>query len=40
MCDVIIMGTFDEYPELLATGAAISLIAGALGRALGPMTAR
>ena len=29
-------GYFDEYPHLLATGSAVSLIAGAFGRAIGP----
>lgn len=27
---------FDDYPHLLSTGTAISLIAGAVGRAIGP----
>lgn len=29
-------GAFDDYPQLLSTGTAISLIAGAVGRAIGP----
>ena len=29
-------GAFDDYPHLLATGSAVSLIAGAFGRAIGP----
>ena len=29
-------GSFDDYPHLLATGSAVSLIAGAFGRAIGP----
>ncbi|RSH91750.1 hypothetical protein EHS25_009119 [Saitozyma podzolica] len=36
MSDMMIMGAFDDYPDLLATGSAISLIAGAGGRAIGP----
>ncbi|RXK37787.1 hypothetical protein M231_04943 [Tremella mesenterica] len=36
MCDILTMSAFDDYPELLATGSAISLIAGAFGRAFGP----
>lgn len=28
MSDMMIMGAFDDYPDLLATGSAISLIAG------------
>jgi hypothetical protein len=30
------MNTLEEYPDLLATGSAISLIGGAFGRAIGP----
>lgn len=30
------MNTLQDYPDLLATGSAVSLIAGAFGRALGP----
>lgn len=30
------MNTLQDYPNLLATGSAVSLIAGAFGRALGP----
>jgi len=33
---MLTVGAFDDYPDLIATGAAISLIAGAGGRALGP----
>lgn len=36
MCDILTMNTLQEYPELLATGSAISLIGGAFGRAIGP----
>ena len=36
MCDILTMNTLEEYPELLATGSAISLIGGAFGRAIGP----
>lgn len=36
MCDILTMNTLQDYPDLLATGSAISLIAGAFGRALGP----
>jgi hypothetical protein len=28
MCDMLTVEVFDDYPELLATGSAISLIAG------------
>jgi hypothetical protein len=28
MCDCLTMATFDDYPELMAAGSAISLIAG------------
>lgn len=30
------MNTLEDYPDLLATGSAISLIGGAFGRAIGP----
>lgn len=33
------MAAFDEYPHLLASGSAIVLIAGAGGRAIGPVLA-
>jgi hypothetical protein len=36
MCDILTMNTLEEYPDLLATGSAISLIGGAFGRAIGP----
>ncbi len=28
MCDMLTMAVFDDYPDLLATGSAISLVAG------------
>lgn len=31
-------GAFDKYPRLVATGSAINVIAGAGGRATGPVT--
>ncbi|CAD6573943.1 MAG: hypothetical protein TREMPRED_000968 [Tremellales sp. Tagirdzhanova-0007] len=34
--DMLTMAVFDDYPDLLATGSAVSLIAGAGGRAAGP----
>jgi MFS family permease len=33
---MLTVAAFDDYPHLLATGTAISLIAGAVGRAVGP----
>lgn len=36
MCDILTMNTLEDYPDLLATGSAISLIGGAFGRAIGP----
>lgn len=36
VCDMLIVASFDDYPDLMATGAAIALIAGAGGRAIGP----
>lgn len=33
---MLTLSVFDQYPELLATGSAVSLIAGAGGRATGP----
>ncbi|WVQ80752.1 hypothetical protein IAT38_002857 [Cryptococcus sp. DSM 104549] len=39
MCDHAVFRCFDEYPESLATGSAISMIAGAFSRAAGPAIA-
>ncbi|ORX40689.1 major facilitator superfamily domain-containing protein [Kockovaella imperatae] len=36
LSDMMTTGCFDDYPHLLATGSAVSLIAGAFGRAIGP----
>lgn len=36
LSEMLTTGAFDDYPHLLSTGTAISLIAGAVGRAIGP----
>ncbi|KAL7423813.1 hypothetical protein Q5752_001397 [Cryptotrichosporon argae] len=36
LCDTLQVNLFDDYPELLATGSAVILIAGSGGRAVGP----
>ena len=33
---MLTVGAFDNHPDLIATGAAIALMAGGVGRALGP----
>lgn len=39
MSDILLVSAFDDYPELMATGSAVSLIATAGGRAFGPALA-
>ena len=39
LCDTLTMNVLDDHPRLRATGAAVSSLAGAGGRAVGPTVA-